>query len=198
MSSDPRVYVIDDDVVVRDVLAHSIETGGYEVRTFPSAEAFIAACTSKCSGCIVLDVKMPGGMDGPTLQRELMQRDIRMPIIFLSAYGDIPLTVRTIKAGAIDFLTKPVDTEVLLQRIRTAFEINERFVEAMKRLENLTEREHEVLTLAVQGKANKEIARELDISPRTVEVHRSHIMHKTGAASLLELVEIMQEIEKWN
>jgi FixJ family two-component response regulator len=197
MTTEPVVFIIDDDEVVRSVLAESIEAGGYTVRTFPSAEAFIAGCSPDCRGCIVLDVKMPG-MDGPTLQKELLQRDIRLPIIFLSAHGNIPLTVRTIKAGAVDFLTKPVDTEVLLERIRTACEINNRFIEAKKRLENLTDREHEVLSLAVQGKANKEIARELDISPRTVEVHRSHIMHKTGAASLLELVEIMQEIDKWN
>ncbi|HXH65268.1 MAG TPA: response regulator [Mariprofundaceae bacterium] len=197
MNTEPTVFIIDDDAVVRDVLAHAVEAGGYHVQTFANADAFIAACTAGHRGCIVLDVKMPG-MDGPTLQRELLQRGIRLPIIFLSAYGDIPLTVRTIKAGAIDFLTKPVDTDVLLERIRMALEINSRFVEAMKRLENLTEREQEVLTLAVQGKANKEIARLLDISPRTVEVHRSHIMHKTGATSLLELVEIMQEIDKWN
>lgn len=191
------VFIIDDDEVVRDVLAESVQAGGYTVRTFPNAESFIANCTSECRGCIVLDVKMPG-MDGPTLQKELLQRDIRLPIIFLSAHGNIPLTVRTIKAGAIDFLTKPVNAEVLLERILTACEINSRYIEAKKRLEGLTEREHEVLALAVQGKANKEIARELDISPRTVEVHRSHIMHKTGATSLLELVEIMQEIDKWN
>jgi FixJ family two-component response regulator len=194
---EPFVFIIDDDDVVRDVLAESIRSGGYTVRTFQSAEEFIAGCSPDCRGCIVLDVKMPG-MDGPSLQRELLQRDIRLPIIFLSAHGDIPMTVRTIKAGAIDFLTKPVDTEVLLERIHTAFEINRTYVEARRRLEGLTEREQQVLSLAVQGKANKEIARELEISPRTVEVHRSHIMHKTGAASLLELVDIMQEIDKWN
>jgi FixJ family two-component response regulator len=197
MNTDPKVFIIDDDEVVRDVLAQTIETGGYAVRTFPSAEAFIGTCTPQCQGCIVLDVKMPG-MDGPTLQRELLQRGVRLPIIFLSAHGDIPLTVRTIKAGAVDFLTKPVDNKVLLERIRTAIGINARYIEAMKRLENLTEREYQVMMLAVQGKANKEIARELDISPRTVEVHRSHIMQKTGAASLLELLEIVQEVEKWN
>jgi FixJ family two-component response regulator len=197
MNIDPKVYIIDDDEVVRDVLAQTIETGGYAVHTFPNAEAFIGTCTPQCQGCIVLDVKMPG-MDGPTLQRELLQRGVRLPIIFLSAHGDIPLTVRTIKAGAVDFLTKPVDNKVLLERIRTAIGINARYIEAVKRLENLTEREHQVMMLAVQGKANKEIARELDISPRTVEVHRSHIMQKTGAASLLELLEIVQEVEKWN
>lgn len=197
MNMEPMVFIIDDDDVVRDVLAETIQTGGYTVRTFPGAEAFIEACTPEYRGCIVLDVKMPG-MDGPTLQKELLQRDIRLPIIFLSAHGDIPMTVRTIKAGAVDFLTKPVDSGLLLERIRTACEINARYVEASDRLAGLTEREREVMTLAVQGNANKEIARELGISPRTVEVHRAHIMQKTGAASLLELVEITKEIERWN
>ena len=197
MNIEPNVFVIDDDEIVRDVLAQTIETGGVAVQTFPNAEAFIQTCTTEWQGCIILDVKMPG-MDGPTLQKELLQRGVRMPIIFLSAYGSIPLTVRTIKAGAVDFLTKPVDAEMLMERIRMAFEINAKLVEATERLAGLTEREHQVMTLAVQGKANKEIARDLDISPRTVEVHRSHIMQKTGANSLLELADIVKELDKWN
>lgn len=197
MVNEPKVFVIDDDDMVRDVLAQMVETGGFPVSTFSSAEAFIQACTSDCQGCIVLDVKMPG-MDGPTLQKELLQRNIRLPIIFLSAHVSIPVTVSTIKAGAVDFLTKPVEAEVLLQRIRLALEINAKLIEAMQHLAGLTEREHQVMMLAIQGKANKEIARELDISPRTVEVHRSHIMQKTGVNSLLELADIVKEIDKWN
>jgi FixJ family two-component response regulator len=197
MSDNPKIFIVDDDEVVRHALTLLVETAGYIVHAFDSAEAFIEACGPESHGCLILDVQMPG-MDGPTLQQELMQRGIMLPVIFLSAHGSIPLTVRTIKAGAMDFLTKPVEAKVLLERIRSALAVNLRFVEAERRLAALTEREREVMMLAVGGKSNKEVGRELDISPRTVEIHRARVMQKTGAANLLELAEIIKEIERWN
>jgi len=129
---------------------------------------------------------MPG-MDGLQLQNELARRGELMPIIFLTAHGDVPKTVRAMKAGAVDFLTKPVDGKLLLDRIRAAVAVSETAHQRKARLASLTQREREVLTLAVAGRPNKEIARDLGISHRTVEVHRSHILSKTGAATLLEL-----------
>ena len=197
MNTDPQVFVVDDDMVVRQALELLIGTAGYPVRVFANAEDFLAACGPMTRGCLILDVRMPG-MDGPTLQRVLHERGIKLPIIFLTAHGNIPLTVRTIKAGAVDFLTKPVEAKQLFERIRMAMELNARFVEAQERLAELTEREQEVMMLAVTGKSNKEIARMLDISPRTVEIHRSRVMHKTNAASLVELADFLKEIERWS
>jgi len=196
MSGSPTVFIVDDDKVVRHALSLLIETAGYTVLSFGSAESFLDACSADWRGCLILDVRMPG-MDGPTLQKVMMERGIKLPVIFLTAHGNIPLTVRTIKAGAMDFLTKPVEAKVLLERINAALSLNSRFVEARERLSSLTEREQEVMELAVAGKSNKAIARELDISPRTVEIHRSRVMHKTNASSLLELADFIKEIERW-
>lgn len=191
-----KVYIIDDDAAVRDSLTFLLATMGFSVETYAGAPDFLAVCSPELRGCIIMDVRMPG-MDGPALQQELLHRGIRLPVIFLSAYGNIPLTVRTIKAGAMDFLTKPVDASVLLDRIREAFEQNSCLQEAVEKkqsisskLEHLTEREREVMALAVAGYPNKEIAKHLGISHRTVEIHRSRVMQKTGASSLLELVRI--------
>jgi FixJ family two-component response regulator len=197
MSGSPTVYIVDDDKVVRHALALLIETAGYTVQAFGSAESFLEASSADWRGCLILDVRMPG-MDGPTLHQVMREHGIKLPVIFLTAHGNIPLTVRAIKAGAMDFLTKPVEAKVLLERIGAAMNLNSHFVEAQGRLSSLTEREQEVMQLAVAGKSNKEIARELDISPRTVEIHRSRVMHKTNASSLLELADYIKEIERWN
>lgn len=197
MNTEPQVFVVDDDMVVRQALEVLIGAAGYPVQVFADANAFLKACGPMTRGCLILDVCMPG-MDGPALQEVLHERGIKLPIIFLTAHGDIPMTVRTIKAGAVDFLTKPVEAKQLLERIRTALGLNARFVEVQQRLADLTEREQEVMMLAVTGKSNKEIARELDISPRTVEIHRSRVMHKTNASSLVELADFLKEIERWS
>ncbi len=197
MSGSPTVYIVDDDKVVRHALALLIETAGYTVQAFGSGESFLEASNADWRGCLILDVRMPG-MDGPTLHQVMREHGIKLPVIFLTAHGNIPLTVRAIKAGAMDFLTKPVEAKVLLERIGAAMNLNSHFVEAQERLSSLTEREQEVMQLAVAGKSNKEIARELDISPRTVEIHRSRVMHKTNASSLLELADYIKEIERWN
>jgi FixJ family two-component response regulator len=199
MNDTARVFVVDDDAAVRDALAMLLETAGYEVATFPGAGDFLNICTPGTAGCVILDVDMPD-MDGPSLQQELNRRGVLLPVIFLSGYGTIPVTVSTIKAGALDFLTKPVDGSVLLERVREALE---KYAQLQKqsalasRLAILTEREREVMRLAVAGHTSKEIAQRLEISYRTVEIHRAHVMQKTGASNLLELARIAGAINSF-
>jgi FixJ family two-component response regulator len=196
MSNIAKVFVVDDDTSVRDSLRMLLEVSGYAVATFPGAEEFLDICTPDTEGCIILDVNMPD-MDGPTLQAELIHRGLQLPIIFLSGQGTIPLTVRTLKAGATDFLTKPVQGSVLLARVEEAMKqsciLREQAVTSQviaARLAMLTEREREVMMLAVAGHTSKEIALQLGISYRTVEIHRCHVMQKTGASNMLELARI--------
>lgn len=199
MSTETIIFVVDDDTAVRDSLTLLIEQEGLVVRAFDSAEAFLAASLPECRGCAVIDVRMPG-MDGVQLQAELASRAIPLPVIFLTAYGDIPMTVRAVKAGAVDFLTKPVTREALMRSVEAALDECDRLqaqVEsnqaATSRIAALTGREREVMALAVEGHANKEIARRLGISHRTVEIHKGRIMQKTGTGSLLDLARIAQE-----
>ena len=201
MNTPTRVYIVDDDAAVQDALTLQLGTAGYEVMAFSSAEDFLDHCTAETRGCIVLDVDMPG-MKGPALQEELGRCGIRLPIIFLSGHGTIPTTVRTIKAGAMDFLTKPVQGSVLLARVREALEKcalmcrqTEEYQDVSLRIARLTEREREVMQLVVQGHASKVIAPMLGISYRTVELHRSRVMHKTGASNLLELAHFVRVAE---
>lgn len=201
MSDTHYVFIVDDDAAVLDSLRMLLETAGYPVATFPGAYDFLEICTPDTMGCIILDVNMPD-MDGPALQEELNRRGLHMPIIFLSGHGTIPLTVRTVKAGAVDFLTKPVARSVLLERVREAMKICDAIQEKVKasqsvaaRLATLTEREREVMKLAVEGYTSKEIAQRLSISYRTVEIHRSHFMQKSGASNMLELARIIANAE---
>lgn len=196
MNESPTVYLVDDDPAVRDALGLLIEHEGYAVACFASAEAFLDAALADGPGCIVLDLRMPG-MDGMRLQEELARRSLHVPIVFLSGHGDIPTSVRAIKAGAVDFLTKPVTGDALLRSIEGAVaESRRRRVaaaanhNAASRLATLTEREREVMALAVTGLANKEIARTLGISHRTVEIHKARLMQKTGADTLLDLARL--------
>lgn len=198
MNAVPTVYVVDDDPVVRDALTLLIEQDGLQVEAFPSAEAFLEARELK-RGCLITDVRMPG-MDGLRLQEEINRRDHALPIIFLTGHGDIPMSVRVIKAGAVDFLTKPITRDALMSSIHSALKegdwLHEQAatnVAARSRLAGLTEREREVMLLAVEGRSNKEIGRQLGISHRTVEVHKARVMQKTSAASLLELARIAED-----
>lgn len=193
MNSQTNVFVVDDDAAVRDALTMLLEASGHNVSSFSSAGDFIDACTPDIPGCIILDLNMPG-MDGLMLQEELARRGIQLPVIFLSGHGTIPVTVRTIRAGAMDFLTKPVDGAVLLARVRQALDLcllqqqqNNSSLPTASRLAKLTSREHEIMLLVVAGKTSKQIAQHLAISFRTVEVHRAHLMQKTGASNVLEL-----------
>jgi FixJ family two-component response regulator len=191
-----KVYVVEDDEAVRDGLAALLESEALDVVCYAHAEAFLADFQSSPSECLVLDMRMPG-MSGLELQSELERRGAHIPIIFLTAHGDIPTSVRAIKAGAVDFLTKPIDASQLLERIRAALQYSAQNHAALtaksglrERVMKLTEREREVLALAIAGLQNKDIARKLGISYRTVEIHRAHVLRKTGVRSLVDLARL--------
>ncbi|MDO9005807.1 MAG: response regulator [Aquabacterium sp.] len=195
----PTVFIVDDDDAVRDGLGFLLETAGYRVQSFSSAEGYLQTLDPAHPGCLLLDLRLPG-MQGAQLQAELNQRGAGIPIIFLSAHGDIPTTVRTIQAGALDFLTKPIEGGKLLERVARAMEVDteqrcqEEELRAKRQVfARLSERERDVLALAINGVPNKEIARTLGISHRTVEVHRSRILLKTNTATVLELAALAKD-----
>lgn len=198
MNEHATIYLIDDDASVRDALALLLEQDDFSVEAFASATDFLSKCeTAALHGCAIVDLRLPG-MDGLQLQEELARRGIRLPIVFLSGHGDIPTSVRAIKAGAVDFLTKPVTGEQLLESVQAALKEGERLHEqsmrqqtVAMRLASLSEREREVLFLAAEGLPNKMIARQLDISHRTVEIHKARLMHKTGAQNVLDLAHLV-------
>lgn len=191
----PNVFVVDDDDAVRDALVTLLDSNGVGAVGYASAEAFLESGAADGPGCLILDVRMPG-MTGPQLQAELARRGSQLSIIFLTAYGDIPTTVQAIKGGAVDFLTKPVDGQQLLELVRASIaqlEFRTRQAAKTYRIAGLTEREQEILELVLAGHTNKAIAQQLGISHRTVEVHRSHIMQKAGASNILELVRAVEK-----
>lgn len=197
MAEKHTIFVVDDDPDVRDSLAALLEAEGYPAETFGSAGDFLAGGAAGRPGCLIADIRMPD-MDGLELQEELGRRRVVLPVIVVTGHGDVPLAVRAMKAGAVDFLEKPYDQTLLLQAIRRALdEANEASDRASagqamaKRLEDLTDRERQVLDLLAAGKPNKVIAYELDISPRTVEIHRARVMEKMHARSLAELVRMV-------
>lgn len=201
MNTPASVFVIDDDAEVRNALALLLQTAGHSVAQFAGAEEFLDTYTSDLRGCLILDVNMPG-MDGPALHEELLQRGAQLPVIFLSAYGTIPVSVRAIKAGAVDFLTKPVDGAALLASVREALQQHalwrkqlEDSLSVTSRLKFLTDREREIMIQVIAGHTSKEIAQCLGISHRTVEIHRAHILQKTGVANLLELARLVDQVE---
>lgn len=193
MNQTAKVFIIDDDSAVRESLTLLLEQGHITVETFANAEDFLTAERWEPCSCAIVDIRMLG-MNGMQLQSELTRRGCRMPLVFLTGYGDIAQSVQAIKAGAVDFLTKPVTAKELLRSVQEALqESQRRFAQVeihqtyASRLGSLTEREREVMSLAVQGLANKDVARRLGISHRTVEIHRAKVFHKTGAASLIDL-----------
>jgi FixJ family two-component response regulator len=190
----PIVFVVDDDVSVRESLELLIRCAGWQPETFASAQEFLARPRAPAPSCLVLDVSLPG-LNGLDLQKSVAADRSDMPIIFITGYGDVPMTVRAMKAGAVEFLTKPFDDDVLLTAIRNAIERSrialdrETELRALKdRQASLTPRELEVMALVVSGKLNKQVGSELGISEITVKAHRGHMMRKMKADSLPDLV----------
>ncbi len=193
----PRVYIVEDDEAVRESLQLMLESVGYKTRVFTNANAFLEQHHSDMAGCLVLDIRMPG-INGMELQRKLNERNSMLPVIFVTGHGDVPMAVEAMQQGALDFVQKPYREQELLEKIERAFEIDKTNRESLQqrqtivaRLHNLTPRELDVLRLMVEGKANKVIAIDLDISQRTVEIHRARVMEKLEANSLAHLVRMV-------
>jgi len=190
----PTAYIVDDDESIRSLWCWLLQANGMAVKAFDSAAAFIAAYRRGAPGCLVLDVRLPG-MSGPELQEHLRREGIEIPIVFVSGHGDVPTAVKAIKGGAVDFIEKPFDYREALAIVGRAFEVDARVrerragrMELAERFAALTAREREVLDRIIEGKSNKTIAEELDISVRTVEFHRANVMDKMGAESVAVLV----------
>ncbi|HEY4231026.1 MAG TPA: response regulator [Thermoanaerobaculia bacterium] len=190
------VFVVDDEPAVRRALSRLLGAAGFNVFDFASPEEFLRHLPPDAEGCATLDVHMPG-LDGFAVQRELAVRGISLPIVFLTGHGDIPKSVRAIKDGAVDFLTKPVDADQLIRAVRQALDADRaqrtasaEIVEIRRRLETLTARERQVLDGVVEGRLNKQIGGELGIAEKTVKVHRGRVMEKMAAGSLAELVHL--------
>jgi FixJ family two-component response regulator len=194
--NEPMVHIIDDDDSVRTAVARLLTAAGYQVSTYSSAGEFLMEGGNDSSGCIILDVRMPGP-SGLQLQEALNRRSDRMPIIFLTGHGDIPMSVRAMKAGAADFLTKPVQKQALISSVRHALQSQQQLNEKRQVLEqatacydSLTDREQQVFSMVVSGRLNKQIAASLGIAERTVKAHRAQVMQKMQADSLADLVRL--------
>jgi RNA polymerase sigma factor (sigma-70 family) len=201
MTSDPVVFVIDDDPSVRSSLRFLISTVGLHVESFDSAENFLRSKLPDRPGCLVLDVRLRG-LSGLDFQRELVAKNIPIPIIFITAHGDIPMSVRAMKCGAVEFLTKPFRDQDLLDAIRIALERDrarrdqEKDARELKqRFDLLTPREQEVISMVVLGMLNKQIAAELGTAENTVKVHRSRAMEKMHAKSVADLVRMIDKLK---
>lgn len=195
MTPPPILFVVDDDFDVRDSMRALLESAGFAVRDYASAKSFLEGRPAQ-GGCLIADIRMPE-MGGLELQEQIAARGIDLPIIFITGHGDVPLAVRAMKAGAVDFIEKPFDDATMLRSIRRALEFGlqtrSRAAEAKAAedlLAQLTPRERDVLKQIVIGRSNKIAAYELGISPRTIEIHRAHIMGKMNARSLPDLVRI--------
>lgn len=195
-SDDATVFLVDDDHAVRDALELLLESASFKTASFESAQAFLDAYSHDEAGCLVLDIRMPD-MTGMELQDALVAKEITLPIIFLTGHGNVSMSARAFRTGAVDFMEKPFDESALLDRIREAIQLdrtnretNARRENARAQLSTLTQREHQVMLLVVAGKVNKEIATELNLSHRTVEIHRGRVMEKTGTRSLTKLIEL--------
>ncbi len=196
MPDKPHVYIVDDDEAVRDSLSVLIEGDGFAVRSFASAPSFLTAAADLPPGVLIADIRMPE-MDGLELQQRLAERALAFPMIIITGHGDVPLAVRAMKAGALDFIEKPFAAQTILDSVGNAIgalapgrDRNPAAAAAVARLELLSPRERQVLEGLLAGLPNKSIAYDLAISPRTVEVHRARLMDKTGARSLSELIRL--------
>src|SRR5690349_1005403 len=196
----PRIVVIDDDASMRRALDNLLKSVGFEVDLFASPQEFLQSGRPDRPGCIVLDVRFPG-RSGLDMQRDLAQANARLPIIFITGYGDIPMSVRAMKAGAVEFLTKPFRDQDLLDAVGTALEEDRarragemRLAELRGRFDMLTARERQVMSLVVAGRLNKQIAGELGVSEMTVKMHRRQVMRKMQAGGVAQLVRLADQL----
>lgn len=199
--TEPTVFVVDDDPAIRESLALLLASAGHHAACFESAASFLDDLDPASPGCAIIDLRLPG-IDGLELQERLHERDVLLPVVFLTGHGDVPTAVQALKHGAMDFLQKPFDAERLLALVDRAIErdAERRAEEALRaeaaaRIAGLTPREQEVMRLVVDGLASKVIAADLGISERTVELHRSRVMHKTGARSVPALIRMLGHLD---
>ena len=201
MTGPPVVFVVDDDSSVRSSLKFLLSTVGLQVESFDSADNFLHKKPPDAPSCLVLDVRLPG-LSGLDFQRELAARNIRIPIVFLTAHGDIPMSVRAMKAGAVEFLTKPVRDQDLLDAVRVALdqdrarrEKEKEVADIQRRFDSLTPREQQVISMLVSGMLNKQIAGKLGTAESTVKVQRSRAMEKMNAQSLVDLARMIEKLK---
>jgi FixJ family two-component response regulator len=201
MRNTPVVFVIDDDAAVRDAIKDLLFSVGHIAEAFASAEEFLAQRDPQAPGCLVLDVRLPG-TSGLELQKRLLAQKDRIPVIFISGYGDVPMAVQVMKAGAVDFLQKPFREQELLECVQAALrrdqalrESEEQVSGVMSGYHTLTKREREIMKLVVTGQINKQIAAQVGLSEVTVKIHRAQVMHKMGTPSLADLVRAADKIE---
>lgn len=202
MTTEATVYLVEDDDAVRDSLQMVLESVGHKVVAYSRGDAFLEDFSTEMAGCMVLDIRMPG-MNGMELQRQLNSRNSILPIIFVTGHGDVPMAVEAMQKGAVDFVQKPYREEELLGKIQQAIaadaesraELAEKH-KIVERLQELTPREKQVMDLMIEGKANKVIAFDLDISQRTVEIHRARVMEKMGVRSLAHLVRMVMAVDE--
>jgi len=201
MNTESTIFIVDDDLEVRQAVALLMESVGLPVETHGSADEFLEAFDPERPGCLILDVRMPG-MSGLELQARLAAETIHPPVIIITGHGDVPMAVRAVQAGAVDFIEKPFNDQALLDSVHRALELDARqrghareLAEIRRRLDSLTPRERQVMNLVVSGLRNKMIAAELNVSQSTVEAHRARVMEKMGARTLSDLMRMVLSLE---